>query len=124
MRSLTIILLASLTACAQLFGINDTTKSTPPGEATLTMTRESVGATVITAPQDISTLMSTFYVPDHFIETQMAPLTAMAVAAEATKTLRVGALVFERHEEDPLVLAEMEPAVRERDLLGPRPEQQ
>jgi len=56
--------LASLTACAQLFGINDTTKATPPGEATLTLTRDSVGATVISSAQDVSTLMSTFYVPD------------------------------------------------------------
>ena len=47
---------------------------------------------------------STFYVPDHFIDTQMAPIIAMAVAAEATKTLRVGALVFDndyKHPADP-----------------------
>jgi probable F420-dependent oxidoreductase len=48
---------------------------------------------------------STFYVPDHFIETQMAPIIAMAVAAEATKTLRVGALVFDNDYKHPAVLA-------------------
>ena len=35
---------------------------------------------------------ATVYLPDHFIDTQMAPMVGMAVAAEATKTLRVGAL--------------------------------
>ncbi len=48
---------------------------------------------------------STFYVPDHFIDTQMAPIVAMAVAAEATKTLRVGALVFDNDYKHPAVLA-------------------
>lgn len=48
---------------------------------------------------------STFYVPDHFIDTQMAPIIAMAVAAEATKALRVGALVFDNDYKHPAVLA-------------------
>ena len=48
---------------------------------------------------------STFYVPDHFIDTQMAPIIAMAVAAEATKTLRVGALVFDNDYKHPAILA-------------------
>src|SRR6476646_6240351 len=48
---------------------------------------------------------STFYVPDHFIDTQMAPIIAMAVAAEATTTLRVGALVFDNDYKHPAILA-------------------
>ena len=48
---------------------------------------------------------STFYVPDHFIDTQMAPIIAMAVAAEATATLRVGALVFDNDYKHPAILA-------------------
>jgi probable F420-dependent oxidoreductase len=47
----------------------------------------------------------TLYVPDHFIETQMAPMVALAVAAEATKTLRVGALVFDNDYKHPAILA-------------------
>ena len=47
----------------------------------------------------------TLYLPDHFIDTQMAPLVGMAVAAEATKTLRVGALVFDNDYKHPAILA-------------------
>ncbi|HEY3724038.1 MAG TPA: LLM class flavin-dependent oxidoreductase, partial [Acidimicrobiia bacterium] len=47
----------------------------------------------------------TMYVPDHFIGTQMAPIVAMAVAAEATTTLRVGALVFDNDYKHPAILA-------------------
>jgi probable F420-dependent oxidoreductase len=48
---------------------------------------------------------ATLYLPDHFLDTQMAPLVGMAVAAEATKTLRVGALVFDNDYKHPAVLA-------------------
>jgi probable F420-dependent oxidoreductase len=48
---------------------------------------------------------STLYLPDHFIDTQMAPLVGMCVAAEATKTLRVGALVFDNDYKHPAILA-------------------
>jgi probable F420-dependent oxidoreductase len=48
---------------------------------------------------------ATLYLPDHFIDTQMAPLVGMAVAAEATKTLRVGALVFDNDYKHPAILA-------------------
>ena len=48
---------------------------------------------------------STVYLPDHFIDTQMAPLVGLAVAAEATKTLRVGALVFDNDYKHPAILA-------------------
>ena len=47
----------------------------------------------------------TLYVPDHFIDTQMAPMVAMAIAAETTKTLRVGALVFDNDYKHPAILA-------------------
>jgi probable F420-dependent oxidoreductase len=47
----------------------------------------------------------TLYVPDHFIDTEMAPMVAMATAAEATKTLRVGALVFDNDYKHPAILA-------------------
>ena len=48
---------------------------------------------------------ATLYLPDHFIDTQMAPLVGLAVAAEATKTLRVGALVFDNDYKHPAILA-------------------
>lgn len=48
---------------------------------------------------------STLYVPDHFVDTELAPMVAMAVAAEATTRLRVGALVFDNDYKHPAVLA-------------------
>ena len=47
---------------------------------------------------------STLYVPDHFID-QWGPLVALTVAAEATTTLNVGALVFDNDYRHPVVLA-------------------
>ena len=47
---------------------------------------------------------STLYVPDHFGD-QWAPMVAMTVAAEATDTLKVGALVFDNDYKHPVVLA-------------------
>lgn len=47
---------------------------------------------------------STLYLPDHF-DDQLAPLVALAMAAEATTTLRVGSLVFGNDYRHPLVLA-------------------
>ena len=47
---------------------------------------------------------STLYVPDHFTD-QWGPLVALTVAAEATTTLRVGALVFDNDYRHPVVLA-------------------
>ncbi len=47
----------------------------------------------------------TLYLPDHFIETVLAPLPALAIAAEATTTLRVGALVYDNDYKHPAVLA-------------------
>ena len=47
---------------------------------------------------------STMYVPDHFGD-QWAPEIAMTIAAEATETLNVGALVFDNDYRHPVVLA-------------------
>jgi probable F420-dependent oxidoreductase len=47
---------------------------------------------------------STLLIPDHF-DDQYAPMPAMAVAAEATSTLRVSGLVLDNDYKHPLVLA-------------------
>jgi probable F420-dependent oxidoreductase len=47
---------------------------------------------------------STLYVPDH-LDDQWAPLIALTVAAEATTTMRVGALVLDNDFRHPVVLA-------------------
>lgn len=48
---------------------------------------------------------STLYVPDHFIDTELAPMVVMAMAAAVTDTLRVGALVFDNDYKHPAILA-------------------
>lgn len=48
---------------------------------------------------------STLYVPDHFVEHPFGPFPAMAMAAEATTTLRVGTLVLGNDYRHPVVLA-------------------
>ena len=48
---------------------------------------------------------STFYFPDHFIDTELAPMVAMATAAAVTSTLNVGALVFDNDYKHPAILA-------------------
>lgn len=48
---------------------------------------------------------STLFLPDHFIDTVLAPLPAMAMAAEATSTLNVAALVFANDYKHPAILA-------------------
>src|SRR5688572_25349105 len=47
---------------------------------------------------------STLYIPDHFGD-QWGPLVALTVAAEATTSLNVGALVFDNDYRHPVVLA-------------------
>lgn len=47
---------------------------------------------------------STLFVPDHFGD-QLAPIAALSVAAEATTTLNVGALVFDNDYRHPVTLA-------------------
>ncbi len=48
---------------------------------------------------------STLLLPDHFVDTMLAPLTAAAVAAEATSTLRVGTLVLGNDYKHPAIVA-------------------
>jgi probable F420-dependent oxidoreductase len=48
---------------------------------------------------------STLYMPDHFIDTPFAPAIGMAMAAEATETLRVGTLVLGNDYKHPAVVA-------------------
>lgn len=48
---------------------------------------------------------TTLFVPDHFIEHPLAPIPAMAMAAEATERLRVGSLVLGNDYKHPVVLA-------------------
>ncbi len=48
---------------------------------------------------------STLYVPDHFVDTQLAPMVTLAAAAEATTTLRVGTLVLGNDYRHPAVVA-------------------
>ena len=48
---------------------------------------------------------STLYMPDHFVDTRLAPMPAIAIAAAHTTTLRVGALVFDNDYKHPAILA-------------------
>jgi probable F420-dependent oxidoreductase len=48
---------------------------------------------------------STLYMPDHFIDTPFAPMVGIAMAAEATDTLRVGTLVLGNDYKHPAVVA-------------------
>jgi probable F420-dependent oxidoreductase len=48
---------------------------------------------------------ATLYVPDHFVDHPLGPIPAMAMAAEATTTLRIGSLVFGNDYRHPVVLA-------------------
>jgi len=48
---------------------------------------------------------STLYMPDHFIDTPYAPMVGIAMAAEATDTLRVGTLVLGNDYKHPAVVA-------------------
>ena len=48
---------------------------------------------------------SSLLMPDHFVHTKLAPMTAIAVAAEATSTLRIGTLVLGNDYKHPAVLA-------------------
>jgi probable F420-dependent oxidoreductase len=48
---------------------------------------------------------STLYTPDHFLDTVLAPMVAITVAATATTTLRVGTLVLGNDYKHPAVVA-------------------
>jgi probable F420-dependent oxidoreductase len=48
---------------------------------------------------------STLFAPDHFVGTPLAPMVAIAMAAEATSTLRVGHLVLGNDYKHPAIVA-------------------
>ena len=48
---------------------------------------------------------STLYMPDHFVDCQLAPMTGMAIAAAHTNTLRVCALVLDNDYKHPAIVA-------------------
>lgn len=48
---------------------------------------------------------STLVMPDHFIDTPFAPMVGVAIAAEATETLRIGTLVLGNDYKHPAVVA-------------------
>jgi probable F420-dependent oxidoreductase len=48
---------------------------------------------------------STMFMPDHFIDTPFAPMVGIAMAAEATESLRVGTLVLGNDYKHPAVVA-------------------
>jgi probable F420-dependent oxidoreductase len=48
---------------------------------------------------------STFFMPDHFIDTPFAPMGGIAMAAEATESLRVGTLVLGNDYKHPAIVA-------------------
>jgi probable F420-dependent oxidoreductase len=48
---------------------------------------------------------STVFMPDHFIDTELAPMPAVAVAAAHTSTLRVGFLVLDNDYKHPAIVA-------------------
>ena len=48
---------------------------------------------------------STLFMPDHFVDTELAPMVALAFAASATTTLRVGMLVLGNDYKHPAVVA-------------------
>lgn len=48
---------------------------------------------------------STLFMPDHYVDMELAPMVGMAVAAEATTSLRIASLVFDNDYKHPAVLA-------------------
>ncbi|MGE0547794.1 MAG: hypothetical protein AB7O24_26595 [Kofleriaceae bacterium] len=59
------VLLFTAAGCAQIAGIENTTGGDPPRDvASLKVQRVSVGATVITGPEDLTGLTATYLVPD------------------------------------------------------------
>jgi probable F420-dependent oxidoreductase len=48
---------------------------------------------------------STLFMPDHFVDTELAPMVGIAFAAEATQQLRVGFLVLDNDYKHPAVTA-------------------
>ncbi len=63
-----------LCGCAQIFGLDET--SGGPPSASLTFERTSIGARVVSAPQDLSGSMGTYLVPDDADPTGLARVAA------------------------------------------------
>ena len=55
---------------------------------------------------------STLFMPDHYADTDLAPMVGMSVAAEATTTLRIGSLVLDTMNDEPKRAAMREAALR------------
>jgi len=69
------------------------------------LTRPLAGLTWSESARRVEELgYSTLFVPDHFGD-QLAPIVALSTAAEATTTLKVGALVFDNDYRHPVTLA-------------------
>src|SRR5689334_22132652 len=66
-----------LCGCAQLFGIDETTRNSAP--ASLTVQRASIGARIVYAPQDLSASKATFLVPDEADPAGLARVAATEV---------------------------------------------
>ena len=73
------------------FGVQVSKETTAKGWSELARRTEAAGYEVLT-------------MPDHFTD-QLAPVPALMAAANATTTLRVGALVFDNDYKHPVVLA-------------------
>jgi probable F420-dependent oxidoreductase len=73
------------------FGVQVSKETTAKGWAELARRSEAAGYDVLT-------------MPDHFTD-QLAPVPALMAAADATTTLRVGALVFDNDYKHPVILA-------------------
>jgi hypothetical protein len=71
------VLAAMLCGCAQLFGLDET--SGGPPSASLSFERVSIGARVVTAPQDLSGSMATYLVPDDADPTGLARVAAIQI---------------------------------------------
>jgi hypothetical protein len=71
-----------LGGCAQIAGIDDTTGNvTPPGTASLTLVRSSVGVAVVTSPLDLTGQSATFLVTDPDADDGLQRLPAMQTDA-------------------------------------------
>ncbi|MCW5804535.1 MAG: hypothetical protein KIT31_19345 [Deltaproteobacteria bacterium] len=68
-------------ACAQVFGLDETAKDPEIG-VSLSMVRRSIGATVVTAPEDLSGRVATYLVPDEADPTGLARVVADQPAAD------------------------------------------
>jgi hypothetical protein len=78
-----VVVACALTGCAQLAGIDKTSAPPPPDDLTLQFERMSVGATIVTAPLDISMLAdATYLVADSTDPTLIGRVDAPATAID------------------------------------------